>query len=114
MNFDEATNAHREWKVRLRAFVMGGSKETFDPVTVAKDDQCALGKWIHGAGAVHASDPAFGTLKLAHAHFHSEAAQVVRLVKAGDKAGANRHLQGAFTQESEKVFSAIRQLKVHA
>ena len=111
---DEATNAHRQWKIRLRTYVSGSSKEQFDPATVAKDNQCDLGKWIHGPGATHGADASFATLKKEHAHFHAEAAQVVRLVASGDKAGADRHLEGAFTQASDKVFAAIRHLKVHA
>ena len=114
MNFEQASNAHREWKIRLRTYVKGGSKERFDPAVVAKDDQCDLGKWIHGPGAGHATDPSFAVLKKDHAQFHVEAAKVVRLVAAGDTDAANQSLEGPFQQASDKVFSAIRQLKVHA
>jgi hypothetical protein len=112
MNLEEASSAHRQWKIRLRTFLNGGSQEQFDAANVAKDNQCDLGKWIHGAGAAHTSQPAFAALKSAHAQFHAEAAQVVKLATAGNKAGADRHLEGAFTEASLKVVQAIHKVKV--
>jgi hypothetical protein len=37
-----------KWKGRLQNYVDGTSKEQLDPMIICRDDQCALGKWIHG------------------------------------------------------------------
>lgn len=47
-DFDNAVEAHRAWKVKLRHAI--AAKEHLDAATICKDDQCALGKWLHGDG----------------------------------------------------------------
>ena len=47
-DFDKAIEAHRQWKVRLRKAISG--RDTLDSDTICRDDQCPLGKWIHGPG----------------------------------------------------------------
>ena len=44
----EAINAHIHWKIRLEKYLDGTSEEKLDPKLVSRDDQCKLGKWIHG------------------------------------------------------------------
>jgi hypothetical protein len=71
MNLDHAIEAHRQWKVRLRMFINGTSAERLDPAAGAKDNQCDLGKWIHGPATAYASRPCYVALKGAHAEFHA-------------------------------------------
>jgi chemoreceptor zinc-binding protein len=111
MNLDEAVTAHQKWKTRLRMFINGGGQETLDAAVVSKDNQCDLGKWIHGPGATNASKPSFADLKSSHAEFHRHAGEIVKLVAAGDKAGAERALNGAYTQVSSNTVMAIQRLK---
>ena len=47
-DFDKAIDAHRQWKVKLRAAI--AERGHLDADTICKDDQCPLGKWIHGEG----------------------------------------------------------------
>jgi hypothetical protein len=108
MNFEDAVSAHQKWKVRLRMAIDGKSTEKLDPNTVCKDDQCDLGKWIHGEGGqTMGSKPEFGHLKTTHADFHKVAGNVLRKSQAGDKAGAVSLLEGEFFQTSTKVIQAI-------
>jgi hypothetical protein len=96
MDLDHAIEAHRQWKVRLRMFINGTSAERLDPAAVAKDNQCDLGKWIHGPATAYASRPCYVALKGAHAEFHASAARVVTKAVAGDTAGAEGVLSGAY------------------
>jgi hypothetical protein len=75
MNFDEVIFAHSNWKNRFKLFLEG--KEKLEQHIVAKDNLCELGKWLSGAGKVHAHLPEYGSLKEKHTHFHTVAAQIV-------------------------------------
>jgi hypothetical protein len=112
MDFDDAIAAHTKWKVRLRTF-LGGNGEPLDPATVARDNQCDLGKWIYGEGARYASLPAYEQLKTAHAKFHRCASQVVSAAKQGRAAEAQAMLEagGEFGRLSSDTVTAIMQMK---
>ncbi|MBI3130774.1 MAG: CZB domain-containing protein [Acidobacteria bacterium] len=112
MNFEEAISAHQKWKTRLRGQIDGTGKETLDPRMVSKDDQCDLGKWIHGEGQTQmGAKPEFQEVKATHAHFHRTAGEVVAKAKAGDKAGASASLDGPFFEASSKCVQAIMKCK---
>ncbi|NUN06883.1 MAG: CZB domain-containing protein [Bdellovibrio sp.] len=81
MDFDSAVEAHMKWKARLANFVGGMSKEQLKSTVVCKDDQCQLGKWIHGPGSKFSRLQSFGTLKSNHAHFHKAAGAIVAAVE---------------------------------
>jgi len=112
MNFEEAVSAHLRWKTRLRIVIDGKSTEILDPNVVCKDDQCELGKWIHGEGhRTIGLKPEFADVKTTHAYFHRTAGQVLNKALAGDKAGASILLDGEFYQASSKVIQAISKCK---
>ena len=46
MDLNEAIQAHSEWKMKLRSAIQ--SRTQLDAATIARDDCCALGKWLHG------------------------------------------------------------------
>ncbi len=112
LNFRTAIEAHQKWKVRLRAVVDGQSAETLDPSVVARDDQCVLGKWLHGAGgAKFARDAQFVGLKTKHAYFHVCAGQVLSLAQSGAKEKADRELSsGSFARASQEVVMDLAQM----
>ncbi len=116
MNFDDAINAHAQWKVRLRRLLDGTSNETIDAETVARDNVCVLGQWLYGEGSKYSAHPAYAKLKNEHASFHKCAGQVVRFVAGGNKAAAEATLDsnGEFSQRSIHVVLAIRELKRQA
>lgn len=93
MDFESAVEAHMKWKARLSNFVSGMSKEQLKSSVVCKDDQCQLGKWIHGPGSKYSSMKSFGGLKTNHAHFHKAAGDIVAAVEQNNKKLANQLLQ---------------------
>lgn len=111
MNLKDAIDAHSKWKVRLRMF-LSGTGEKLDPAVVERDNQCDLGKWIHGEGARHGASADYQKLRTEHALFHRCAAKVVRTAMAGKKAEAGAMLTeaGEFTQTSQKTVIAIQAL----
>ena len=112
MNFEEAVLVHQRWKTKLRMAVDGKSTESLDPNVVCKDDQCDLGKWIHGEGGrTMGAKPEFGAVKTTHADFHALAGSILKKAQAGDKAGADQMLDGEFFQASTKVIQAITKCK---
>jgi methyl-accepting chemotaxis protein len=88
-DFDKAIEAHRQWKVRLRKAIAEHTQ--LDADTICRDDQCPLGKWIHGpGGAQWGSRPTFVALVGKHAEFHQVAGGVARKINGGQLAEAER------------------------
>ncbi len=108
MNFDESVAAHTRWKARLRA-ALDGVVEALDPATVARDDACDLGRWIHGDGDRYKALAEHQVLLAAHARFHQCAAEVVTKKALGMKAEAETLManKGDFSRTSTETISAI-------
>jgi len=111
-DFDKAIEAHRQWKVKLRKAI--ADRENLDADTICRDDQCPLGKWIHGSGGVQwGTRPNFVALLDKHAEFHQTAAGVARQINAGQYAQAEQ-LIGAgsrFAQVSTEVATILTHAK---
>jgi hypothetical protein len=103
MEWMKIVNGHVMWKQRLQAYLEGNSEEKLDPEVVGRDDQCALGKWIYGDGKAHEALPHFAKVKEDHAHFHLHAAQVVKLVDAGEREAAEKLLTGDYNKLSQRL-----------
>jgi hypothetical protein len=87
--------AHVAWKKRLRAMIDGGRLEPgTDPATVARDDVCPFGKWIHEDAAEESDQDRVAEAVRLHAAFHRGTAGVLRAVVAHDREEALR-LMGA-------------------
>ncbi len=112
VDFYAAIQAHVLWRVRLEAYVDGTSTEKLDHNIVGRDDCCALGKWIYGAGGRHFSNhPGFPELKKVHACFHKAAGEVIHYVDSGDIEHARKLLlQGDYTTCSHKVKGHLAKL----
>jgi hypothetical protein len=107
----KAIDAHIHWKLRLQDYVAGTSHEKLDPLIIGRDDQCELGRWIHGAGMTHFHDvEAFHELRTDHAQFHALAANVVKEARANHRAGAAALLKGEYAHTSHKVVTALTDL----
>ncbi|MCP5269868.1 MAG: CZB domain-containing protein [Burkholderiaceae bacterium] len=111
-DFDTAIEAHRHWKVKLRSAIE--KREQLDAATICRDDQCPLGRWLHGPGGARwGSKPGFSTLLQAHAGFHQAAGQVAQTINRGAYDQAN-HLLGSgskFAQASNETVTAILRAK---
>ena len=108
--FGEMVKAHQGWKFRLKDFVEGRSSEVLDPAKVEVDHACALGKWIHGAGAKVGHLPEYQDLKVRHAAFHRCAAEIIRTQQRGRVDEAQQLLSGQFGALSEETIVAIQRL----
>jgi hypothetical protein len=113
MNFDEAITAHSQWKIRLQSMITGTSKESPDPEVVATDSKCALGQWIYGEAKQYTPLAEYGVLVKEHANFHKCAAEVLRMVLAGqsEKAKAALDTNSPFMDASIRTINAIRHLR---
>ncbi|HSG21481.1 MAG TPA: methyl-accepting chemotaxis protein, partial [Azonexus sp.] len=111
LDFDGAITAHGKWKQRLLDYVAGGG-EQLDPVVVGRDDQCALGCWIHGDGRALRGNAQYSDLKLEHAGFHRCAADVIRTRMTGDNAGALEQIAGEFSNRSKRVIGLLESMRV--
>ena len=108
INIMDAINAHIKWKIRLEKYLDGTSEEKLDPNVVCRDDQCVLGKWIHGPALNHFhDDEGFATLRADHARFHIVAGQEVNKVIANDKVAADTLLKGEYMEASRRVVRAL-------
>ncbi len=110
LDFDAAIQAHGKWKQRLLDYVAGGD-EKLDPAIVGRDDQCALGCWIHGDGRSLRGNTQYGDLKIEHAGFHRCAADVIRTHIAGNTEGAREQIDGEFTNRSKRVIGLIEAMR---
>lgn len=114
INIMDAIHAHVQWKVRLQNYLNGTSEEVLDPMAICRDDQCALGKWIHGPALTHFHDQdAFHKLRADHAQFHFIAGTVVKKVQDSDRAGATTLMEGDYAHTSHKVVLALNALHQH-
>jgi len=112
LDFDGAIKAHQQWRIKLRNAILKGEK--LDVATIRRDDCCALGKWIYGAGGQRYGQlPLFSQLVEQHKTFHLETGRVAELVNAGKTEEANRLLQGGspFIRAGRAVVETLNRLK---
>ena len=111
INIMDAINAHIKWKIRLDTYVAGTSEEKLDPKVVCRDDQCVLGKWIHGPAQKHfQDDDGLKTLREDHADFHVIAGKIVHSVQTNDIATAQSLLKGVYMNASRRVVRDLTEL----
>ena len=112
IDFDAAIGRHAEWKFRLRGAIT--RKEKLDVATISKDDQCVLGKWLHGnAAQKYGALACFKTCLADHAAFHREAGRVASEINAGNFAKAEEMLDYGtpYSNASQSVSKAIKELR---
>jgi hypothetical protein len=114
LNFMGAIDAHMKWKNRLTAYIQGRGGENLMVEIVSNDDQCALGRWLHGpAGARYREIPTFTEIEHYHAQFHRSAGQVLATAQAGRRDEAMELLQhGDYLRNSERVKMLLAKLFV--
>ncbi|MGD9832211.1 MAG: methyl-accepting chemotaxis protein, partial [Piscinibacter sp.] len=111
-DFDQAIDAHRQWKVKLRKAIAEHSQ--LDAETICRDDRCPLGQWIHGAGGRRwGSRPTFTALLGKHAEFHAAAGAVARKINAGAYGDAERLIGSGsvFANVSNEVSTLLTRAK---
>ena len=112
MDLEATIRRHAEWKMKFRSAM--AQHQTLDPVIIAKDNYCELGKWLHGEGKAK-----FGNLHThadcvsIHAAFHAEAGKVAQTINAKDYVEAENMLGNGtrYTNAADEVAAAIMKLK---
>ena len=111
-DFNAAIEAHRKWKVTLRQAI--AQRQTLDAEKICRDDQCPLGKWIHGPGGKRwGSKPMFSELLGKHAEFHLTAGEVAQTINAGMYEDAERLIGSGskFANVSNEVATILTKAK---
>lgn len=112
MDFEDAIAAHVAWKIKLRGAIT--TRSEVDAVSVARDDKCVLGQWLHGeARQKYAHLAAFTGCVQAHAAFHREAGRVAALINAKQyaEAAAGLDLGSPYARASMDATVAITRLR---
>jgi hypothetical protein len=111
VNIIECIDAHMKWKGRLQSYLDGTSKEQLDPMIICRDDQCVLGKWIHGPALQYFhDDEGFHKLRSDHANFHFVAGSVVKKAQENDHAGSDELLKNEYARASRDVIQDLTEL----
>ena len=115
MDLGQAIQKHAEWKIKFRTAIE--KQETVDAATIARDDCCELGKWLHGDGRrLFGARQSYLPCVQRHAAFHVEAAKVAQAINGKRFAQAETMLDGdsAYAEASSAVGVAIMKLKKEA
>jgi Chemoreceptor zinc-binding domain len=115
MDLDQAIEKHAHWKVKFRQAING--KETMDAETIAKDNCCELGKWLHGdAKNTLGKLGSFKECVALHAAFHLEAGKVATAINTKKYTQAETMIGAGtrYANASSDVGIAILKLKKEA
>ncbi len=113
-NFKAAISAHLGWRSKLNNY-LSHPDGSLKAEVVCRDDQCALGKWLHGDGEVYKERHAttFVNLVDSHANFHRSVGQIVQLIDQGKKNDALDELRpnSTYISTSKKTVDLLKQLQ---
>jgi methyl-accepting chemotaxis protein len=112
VDLNVAIQKHAQWKFRFHQAML--EKQQMDAASISKDNNCELGKWLHGeAKALHKHCKAYAKCVTGHAAFHVEAGKVAVVVNAQRKEEAERMLgaDSAYTAASKQVSVALIELQ---
>lgn len=111
VNIAECIEAHMKWKGRLQNYLDGTSKEQLDPMVICRDDQCVLGKWIHGPALKYLHDKqGFHKLRSDHANFHFIAGSIVKKVQERDMVTSDALMKTEYARASRDVIQDLTEL----
>ena len=103
-----ALAAHAEWNRKLQE-VLDGEAPMPEIGDVARDDMCALGRWIKGEGAEKFGRlPAHASLRAAHADFHLLVGETLTAHAAGDLAKASECIRKVRSGSSRVQLELVR------
>ncbi len=115
MDLDNAIGKHAEWKLKFRSAI--SKQEAMDAGTIAKDNCCELGKWLHGeAKAKFSRLNSYAECIAKHAVFHVEAGKVASAINSKKYTEAEAMLNSGtpYAAASNAVGVAIIHLKKEA
>lgn len=106
-------NAHNEWRQGLTVAVLTNGEFTgsLDP------NNCALGKWLDSPEAANITDPELLSLieqiKVPHAAMHTEAADMVAYIEAGELDKAKDILTSNILPQTNEVIALLNDMVSH-
>lgn len=117
LDMREALDIHNAWTQRLEALIAGTSDEQPAIGTLASDNQCTLGEWIHGYAKRHFAGLAeYQELQRVHANFHLTAARIRNDLRNGTEGLSEdeclrqiRHKSGHVQLALVRLYSAVRE-----
>jgi Chemoreceptor zinc-binding domain len=112
MDLDQAIRKHSDWKIKFRSAI--SKQESMDAETIAKDNCCDLGKWLHGdAKRDFAAVASLSECVTMHAAFHVEAGKVASAINAKKFTAAETMIDpnSPYARASSAVVKAILKLK---
>lgn len=115
MDLSEAIDVHLAWRSRLRAAI--NQRWRVDAATLARDDACALGKWLHGdARDRYSGLSSYARCVAEHARFHHQAGMVADAINAReyDKADAMIEMSTGYSAASDSAIAALKALASEA
>ncbi len=111
--------AHAAWMTHLREYIYGSGR--MDAATVARDDECEIGRWLYGDGSRFRHLREYQHALRVHAAFHRRAAKVVNMVDhgrrleaaadlapGGDLRDLSKDLAQAFIRLNRKIVGSDR------
>lgn len=109
LDMRQAMDAHMAWTGRLEAQINGTAAEKLDVGTVACDDCCTLGEWIHGAARHQFGHlPSYDKLRHIHTGFHLKAGEVLNEVQNGRADDARRLLRDIRHESGNVQLALVR------
>ncbi len=107
-----AKSDHVLWKKRLTELLLG--RLQMQSTDVADHHSCRFGKWYYDTGrSLYGSFPEFAAIEGPHRRVHETARQVVQLVEAGEKDGAQQLLED-LNEPTREVLEGLDKLKNRA
>lgn len=96
INVMDEIEAHIAWKVGLQNYLDGKSQGGFSLDQIMSDDQCDLGKWLHGPAKTYfgPNNKGIQTLIEQHARLHTAAGFVVKNIQENNLAAAKKIMDG--------------------
>jgi hypothetical protein len=112
VNIDEAISAHAKWKMKLASY-LSKPDQSLKASVVGADNQCDLGKWLHGEGLKHSRLPEYSKLVSDHAEFHKLAAEIIRKADSGHKVTDEIALgsKSKFARASSAIVLSLKAMK---
>ena len=115
MDLDSALAKHSEWKKTFRIAIY--RQLEVDADTIARDDCCELGKWLHGEGQRQFGKlDSFAKCIASHRQFHIEAGKIACAINAKKFREAESMLANGsqYVNITALIVSAILKLKADA
>jgi hypothetical protein len=108
-----AIDAHTQWFVKLCIAIHSGTSQ-FKPEIVRTDDNCEFGKWLR-SDFPDRNMPNIQEIKLLHAKFHQQAAEVLALAITGKRDEALKLLEIAsgIRKSSTELVGKLMQFKTN-